>query len=356
MKKNAVILPYDNSSYSLVKYELNEYKIVGCFAPLGWGSDKQKCSNLIGDSYDSLEVNSCNDNFETVIIVESEKKFNFKTFLFKVLENYKKNIKSICLRRTLSVDCFRQLKTWTEENQILLDCYHDITKVIDEDTLFEFSKPIIFVTGILKNSNKFLTQIELEKQFKQEGLKVSVIGTKGYSDLFGYNPFPSFVFEHDLTVSEKIYRFNHYIKNIEIKENPDVLIVGVPNEMMKINSSVVGDFGLTHFIVSNAVQSDSVVTMLPYGFNMTELDRIKSYIKGKYGYFIDAVILSNSEVEYQSTDSFKKEYYFNLEWDQYYERYSEISKYNVFDQWCLNGNLAKQIESSLNNDCVQELI
>lgn len=76
-------------------------------------------------------------------------------------------------------------------------------------------------------------QLELRKKLSERGYKISQIGTKSYSQLFGVRPFPEIMFKNMYTEKEKIFYFNQYVSSIAKNESLDAKLNGGVNNNEK---------------------------------------------------------------------------------------------------------------------------
>jgi len=80
--------------------------------------------------------------------------------------------------------------------------------------------------GIGQNVQKFDLQLYLRSRFIDKGYKVSQIGTKKISGLFGLHPLPDFLFNTQYSDVDKVYAFNRVMKDVSMQEKPDVILLG----------------------------------------------------------------------------------------------------------------------------------
>lgn len=159
--------------------------------------------------------------------------------------------------------------------------------------LEEMDVPVIAVMGIGRNVQKFDLQLYLRKKFTDRGYKVSQIGTKRISELYGFHPVPSFLFTNEYTDVEKIIAFNKTIKSLEEKEKPDVIIIGIPDSIMPLNKKHHFSFGLYAYEICNAVPPDyTIVSPAANDYNNEFYEQIGEYVKYKYNTEVDSYYIS----------------------------------------------------------------
>lgn len=147
--------------------------------------------------------------------------------------------------------------------------------------LMEIPVPVILVMGQGENCQKFDIQLGLRRAFQKEGYKVSQFGTKAYSDLFGFQPLPGMP---ELPLWKKIYLYNRLFKETCTKEQPDVMIIGVPGGIMPINAYSHELFGETALAISSAARPDAA--LLSYYFiepTPEYFDLLRNYMQFRLG-------------------------------------------------------------------------
>ena len=100
------------------------------------------------------------------------------------------------------------------------------------------------------------------RAFRERGYRASGVLDRCYAGLFSLHPMPSFLKE-GAEETDKIYRFNAYLKQLEQSERPDVLFVQLPGGMLKYNDQIPNDFGVYGYLISQAVQPDCFVLSVP---------------------------------------------------------------------------------------------
>ena len=148
--------------------------------------------------------------------------------------------------------------------------------------------------GIGQNVQKFDLQLYLRSRFIDKGYKVSQIGTKKISGLFGLHPLPDFLFNTQYSDVDKVYAFNRVMKDVSMQEKPDVILLGIPDSLLPLNNKHRFSFGLYAYEIFNAVQPDFVITslMANNGYNDEFYSEISKMAKYKYNVNIDAYFVS----------------------------------------------------------------
>jgi hypothetical protein len=86
---------------------------------------------------------------------------------------------------------------------------------------------------------------------------------------------------------------NHYVRQLEMKHAPDIIIVGVPGAALLFDSRFSTDFGIIAYEISEAVKSDFAILSSPCAPYDKEFFRgIEDGLQGRLGVSVDAHSLS----------------------------------------------------------------
>ena len=166
------------------------------------------------------------------------------------------------------------------------------TEVKCDSKLLNFSVPIVFVMGQGQRCNKFDIQLGVRKKFVKLGYKVSQVGTKEYSSLFGFHALPRF---SNVPLWQKILLYNRYFRQVVAMEQPDVLIVGAPGGTMPIDERFHELFGESAISIATSLKPDLVIHSLYLSKpNKELLNEYKNHAKYALGVNIDFFHMSNS--------------------------------------------------------------
>ena len=129
----------------------------------------------------------------------------------------------------------------------------------------EIEVPIISVMGVGYNVSKFDVQLYLREMFLKKGYKVAQIGTKKISNIMGFYSIPDFMYNNRFSGEETILRFNEFVKKVEDKEKPDIIIIGVPEPILPLNKKHLFSFGIRAYEIYQAVDVDYCILNLLSG-------------------------------------------------------------------------------------------
>lgn len=275
MKEKVILFPCDREMVSFVDYiDFGEYEIDGLCV---------------------LEDSSVEANIESNIPILDVKNIDFKLFDTVIL------IDETYHAHSFIKECIRYGKKIIDVKLIEKKGSEKLDEISDEQKI---CIPVIFVAGITPYTEKFHVQLALRKHLLNDGYKVSQIGSKSYSILFGFHSYPSFMSD-TLDNTEKILLFRKYVKYIEKQEQPDIIVIGIPGGIMSINRKHHFDFGMTAYMISHAVEPDYVIMSMLYSQNYTEeqLEEINQTCIHKFNWRIGSFHLSNSLLDPASLKS-----------------------------------------------------
>ena len=164
--------------------------------------------------------------------------------------------------------------------------------------LYEINIPVIGVLGQGKHCDKFENQL-LFKEVLEEEYETIAMTTNSLGALFGCYTMPSFLYE-GCTFEEKVIKFNYYIRKISTQDDPDVLVLGIPEGITPFERHEFHHFSEYPFIVTSAVSIDMVV-LCTYFMRGSAVERtlktISEFCCGRFNIPIDAIAISRTVFE-----------------------------------------------------------
>lgn len=346
MKRKAIIFPYNSECAPIMRNRelLVEHDIVACISPVGYGLlGKDAAFAYGGDNtgmivsdrgideidFEDLLICKSSSDFTAIIIPQIEaaaKRGKKIIFMYDLEEEYRKKVEDICSKNHVNIT----VKT----NRIM-----NVSKLAEhENEIIPISVPVIFVAGVIENTNKFDVQLGLRSFLQKKGYKVSQIGTKEYCELFGFHAVPQFMFTNEISETEKIVFFNRVCKSIEIQEKPDVFLIGIPGATMVFNEVITNKFGITAYEMSNAVRSDAAIMCVPYeGYDASLLKMIQTSSKYKFDMQVDCFNMANKHFDAARSKAEKILLFITTSIELVDERIQELNKeseipiYNSFN-------------------------
>ncbi|MCL2222621.1 MAG: TIGR04066 family peptide maturation system protein [Oscillospiraceae bacterium] len=189
---------------------------------------------------------------------------------------------------------------------------HTLNINSEVDRLYSVRVPVVTVLSQGVRVDQFAVELSLRKHFINSGYNVSQFGSSEASALFGFQAFPSFLFD-SICGYEKVLKLNKHIKKITEDEKSDVLILGVPGSTMKINDQLLSGLGLIPFIVCNAVKCDLAIYCLYYeDFKEKYFDEISNHCLYRFDIPVKHFNIANSSLVPDTSSETPKENYIDL--------------------------------------------
>ncbi len=136
----------------------------------------------------------------------------------------------------------------------------EIERRYDKDKrekLYDLEIPAVGVMGQGINCGKFKCQKLVNNVLSQQ-CKTAVLSTNALGALYGYYTMPDFMYA-SLSFNEKVLKFNLYIRMIVKTEDPDIIIVGIPEGVAPFEKRVFNSFGEYPLIITSAISLDTTI-------------------------------------------------------------------------------------------------
>lgn len=265
-------LPNNN----VIQLEGKEQKITYYLTLSGWNISSHNCTLDVVDKFDFSQL-------DVLVLVNSYHFLEYKVIEDIIRIAAQNNIKIYWARDEQDVD--RQaVKEMTNKLKVRSSF---ICNEVDADIsteLHNFDIPIVSIAGVGPYVQKFQVGLKLRNDFVDAGYKTLYISSRRGGMLFGTKIFPEFLFEKDMSFSEKIYGINHYIEKLCREEQPDVVLISIPGETMELSQKHKLDFGYLASIIFSAIKPDVSILNL-YNLKYTDdfLEEQKNYCKYRFG-------------------------------------------------------------------------
>lgn len=218
--------------------------------------------------------------------------------IYEIAEEFLKHNKQILLSRHIQKETYDDLvqlvNTYSGELVNLLQSEQCINFNTIPAKLYDIYTPIIDIAGIGEKTDKFLLQLAVKDYLERQGYHTILVSSRDNS-LYLDNVYSLPVFMNGGIPPEyKIILYNHFIKKIEEEEKPEVIIIGIPGEIMPISKVQPGHFGIHAFQLLNAVNPDFLIMSL-YGNEISGkyVKELKQIMKYKFVANIDCFYLGN---------------------------------------------------------------
>ena len=349
--KKVLLFPYSYNCCEILRYRdmIANYEIVGVLAPSGWGVRGKDAGIVDGGrniGISILETVDYNQDFEGVLVIadcsNKDVEHAVSIYVKEILEHNKEVIFAMRVSDEIKEICSRKIHLITYWDREADDVKHG-------NKLLQINTPVIAVAGVHELTHKFKIQLEINRYFSKMGYRVSHIGSKQYGELFGIHSFPDFMYS-DLNETEKIYRLNKYIKNMEKQEQPDIIIIGVPGGIMPYNEMFPGYFGITMFEVMQAVRPDVLIMSCLYeNYNVKYFENLATSIHYKFGIDVDAFNVSTFQVDLNESEQSRVLQYYKISYNEVEQVISSCSDSSIPIFNIMNGTDGEKIAELIFN-------
>lgn len=265
MKKSMLLFPFTKEVISIVRHRelLKDYEMIYCVC---LPADEKENGDI---SYfdNGIPVNcicvkkflDCIDKVDDIYLTTDTENDYIKSEYKKLIE--------LCCEKRKNIGFLYRICAKERQSMQELCRKHNIDLLQFADIRFQFKNkyleiinvPVIFICGSAKNTDKFETQLIVRKGLMEAGYKVSQIGTKYYSELFGFYSIPEYLYDCGMTETEKIICFNNQVKGIEREEKPDVIIIGIPGGTIRESEKGLTEFTIPAYEISSAITPDYTI-------------------------------------------------------------------------------------------------
>jgi peptide maturation system protein (TIGR04066 family) len=311
-KENIIVYPYDSHFAPILRYKsfIEGYNRIYLSSILGWGlcgkdagyADGGSNLNLLVDNKFEEYFNIC----EKVIFVEPDNIIDYNKLIYpKIFAAIDSGKDIVCLLRLneklieIEEYCKKKNVSFQNYRKCNIKWKNLYSNFKREYGLLDIYTPIISIIGISENTHKFSIQLELKSKLELLGYKVSIVRSRSYCEFLGFYSFPSFMYDNNISEIEKVYLFNRYIKDIEVVEKPDVIILGIPGGIIPFNNQIETNFGITAFEIFQSVIPDvSILSIFHEMYTSQNLDMFFNTIKYRFGVEIDAINIANRQIDW----------------------------------------------------------
>lgn len=240
--KNLMLFPYHRDVEILLRNQdtLKERKIVNI---LSFPED-QKRLNRLKEKY--LTEYNQEVVANELLVLNSEE---------GISENYKEKIEEL-KAQGMSV---RYLNRQNENN---IEKVHTYNEAQYEKRCYSVSVPIIAILGQGINCSKFETLLMTKKITDEMGYKSFVVSSNELGGLYDFYSYPNNLWKSNVCLEEKIFSINHYIYDLYMQEDPDIILLEIPGGVMKMGEKGDNHFSEFAYAIANAVDIDSGIINL----------------------------------------------------------------------------------------------
>lgn len=331
--RKVLVYPFSNEIYPFIQQGdlLNNIDVVSIVSLKGNGfsGDRHNFKDKVLEVTEDFD--KALDTCEYVLLYNFYKKDIEDTILKNIKKAVKCN-KKIIFFNSLNGNINNLLQIIPPEKQIMIETTNFGSFIQEsEGRLYNIDTPVVFVCSIFEGLDKFNTQLSLRKKLLNDNYKILQIGTRQICELFNFYSFPSFMYSNDIAEHDKVVMFNNVLKKLEVEQNPDIIVIGIPGGILPFSSKSFGDLGLTMYKILQAVTPDCTILSLPYGkYSNEDIAYFGRVIKSKFNIEIDYYNIVSKSILAQQTESKGIPKYLTLEEPLIKKKVETLKNDNVF--------------------------
>lgn len=279
------IFPVDEDFLSLpdnqsIKLGEEYYKNLYYITLAGWNISKEERPIHTLDEFDFNDV-------DTLVLVNSLRKLEDEVYQ-KIIDIAAQNeIKIVCARDDVDINQEQFRKECLEKN-VMLEFVSEEVSLVDNRVMDSIEIPVVTISGVGPYVDKFEMGLFLRNSFECFGYKTLYISQRREGKLFGTRIYPEYMYNKNLDYTTKVFEFNSYVSSLIRKENPDIVLLGVPGEMMELSEKHKMNFGILASAVFSAIKPDvSILNMYNMRYTDEFLEEQKQYCKYRFGMIPD---------------------------------------------------------------------
>ncbi len=239
-------------------------------------------------------------------ILPTEIELDFEKYIFPKVKSAVKNNKKILCTRELESHEMEILKNTVPE-KLWVKQEVRVPEYEKNNFIFDIDAPVVYVVGISRQINSTEHLVKLQQEFASEQYKTVIFSDAPEVLLFENGYFLSMLKNNSLSNTERFIKMNHFIKQIEIQENPDLIIMGIMNGAVSLGMDIIEDFGIDVYGAARTVRPDCVVANVFYGeYKKGMLEEIGKEIQRTMGEEVDFYNITNQIMDSKESDMLKR--------------------------------------------------
>jgi len=301
VEDRVLVYPVDKGNLSIVKSSANypNVRIHRLVSLESWGYEGESCKcheSMVEISHDyEGSLNDCN----VVWIVDSWNELNFIRFVEPAIRlASQKGKRIVCSRYLLE----SEKASLSDMGITYVDYSSPSLTLSRDDRIQEIRTPVAYVMSSAEFCNQFYIETALCAELRDRNYKAILISSCKESIVFGNESIPDFMFQSKYGENEKVLALNQFIRHLEMKHQPEVIIVGVPGAAMPYDHRYSSDFGIIAYEVSESVKPDFTILSSPcMPYDTGYFEGIEKSINGRLGIVVDVHSLSPYALDFNET-------------------------------------------------------
>lgn len=304
MNKIICIAPFTKKEYPILENLSKNYSALTLLSPRGIGVEGEDISilkNTYKTGYEfSNSILKSIKNSDVILITEVKKENRtLYAYAIRVLETSITEGKEIICFLELNDTEYDIYRQQCENKGVKHYFFRSSTAEYRESDMEEefktFSIPVIYISEMIPDCDGYDIYLKLINQLEKDGKNVLAISQDAYNVLFDQ---VHMTFWKEADSRKMVYWLNHIIHNLVYKRRPDILLIRLPEPMMKYDNVNTYDFGLTAFLLSQAIPGDGCICCSYAGTPPIDFwGNINESFTAKFGYPIIGVHVCNQVID-----------------------------------------------------------
>lgn len=312
MKTQVALYPFDFENLSVVKYFnilQDKYDLTTLISPKGYaltGKDAAFIANqpdigiLVDDTLNALDtrwsvliVTDLNNEHREI----TQEKYNYIAQTLAVGKKviYYPDYHTLITKQLLSLQA-KYKSNFTIHKNSTPYTYSDLDEQISDASFYtsEISPPVILVGGLLEQADVTEVVFKLAEYLKSINIHTSVYCNSPLHELFNFKSISPLIHNGNMREIDKINYIHSIIKQNELTDYPELIIMEAPDAIMKYNDKIPNGYGILTYMLAQSVSFDYFICCMP--FELTQENFIKSIssdMRQRLGCEINAVHASN---------------------------------------------------------------
>jgi len=154
--------------------------------------------------------------------------------------------------------------------------------------------PVILVGGLMSEADSFEVLLGLAAKLHDNGLYTTCFINHPICDIFGFHNLGRILNKSNKDEAQKMAELIAYVKDLEITERPDVILVEAPDAVMRYSDLFPNGFGIRSYMVCQVIRPDYFVCCVPFKMaNGALMDALSRDFETRLNVSINAVHVSN---------------------------------------------------------------
>lgn len=161
--------------------------------------------------------------------------------------------------------------------------------------------PVIIVGGMFETYELSCIPLLLKKSLDEKGYNAAILSNDPTTTLVGTVPFPEEFVNSSRSIEYRIMLLNQYIKRMCSYHKPDVIIIQIPDGVMRFSDKFPNSFGSYAYMISESVSSDYMIYSTPEGIiDLKEISILTEYLRSKFDFSVETIHLNNCVINVQA--------------------------------------------------------